>query len=50
MLAPMSNLEFGPAEEMRCRLEPDTLRWMNVSESLRDFLGMSDEQLRRRAS
>ena len=46
MLVPMSNLEFGPAEEMRCRLEPDTLRWINVSESLRDFLGMSDEQLR----
>ena len=46
MLVPMSRLEFEPAEEMRCRLEPDTLRWMNVSESLRDFLGMSDEQLR----
>ncbi|WP_422924924.1 sensor histidine kinase [Singulisphaera sp. PoT] len=31
---------------MICRLEPETLRWLEASESLRDFLGCSIEQLR----
>ncbi len=31
---------------MICRLEPGTLRWLDVSEALRDFLGSSVEALR----
>ncbi len=43
------SLEVVQAEEMLCRLEPDTLRWLLISEPLREFLGMTHDQLRQQS-
>ncbi|MDR3635892.1 MAG: ATP-binding protein [Isosphaeraceae bacterium] len=49
MLVPMPGMKPVPnasAEEMICRLQPKTLRWMDVSEGLRRYLGRPLSQLR----
>lgn len=49
MLVPMPGMKPVPstsADEMICRLRPRTLRWMDVSEGLRRFLGRPLSQLR----
>ena len=45
MLMPMPGMQPVPADEMICRLEPVSLRWLDVSESLSSFLGQSLELL-----
>jgi two-component system, NtrC family, sensor kinase len=45
MLIQIPGMHTVPADEMICRLEPVSLRWLDVSESLRDFLGQSLELL-----
>ena len=45
MLIPMPGMQPVPADEMICRLEPVTLRWLDVSEGLQSFLGKSLELL-----
>jgi two-component system, NtrC family, sensor kinase len=45
MLIPMPGMQPVPADEMICRLEPVTLRWLDVSEGLQRFLGKSLELL-----
>jgi PAS domain S-box-containing protein len=37
-----------PAEEMLCRLEPETLRWVNITQAIEEFLGQPIERLRQR--
>jgi two-component system, NtrC family, sensor kinase len=37
-----------PPEEMLCRLEPETLRWVNITEAVEKFLGSPIERLRQR--
>jgi len=50
MLMPSPGQGVAPVPGMMiCRLEPDTLRWLEVSESLRDFLDCSIDQLRGRS-
>jgi len=46
MLVPMPGMGARPADEMIGRLEPRTLRWLGISEGLRDFLGQSIDKLR----
>jgi PAS domain S-box-containing protein len=38
-----------PSDEMICRLEPGSLRWVNISEAVEEFLGQSIDQLRHRS-
>ncbi len=45
MLVPMPGIAPGPTEEMICRLEPLSLCWLELSQSLENFLGQSIEQL-----
>jgi PAS domain S-box-containing protein len=37
-----------PADEMLCRLEPETLRWVNITDAIEQFLGCPIERLRQR--
>src|SRR3712207_6656935 len=37
-----------PADEMLCRLEPETLRWVNITDAVEEFLGSPIERLRQR--
>lgn len=46
MLVPMPGMTARPSDEMIGRLAPRTLRWLGISEGLRDFLGRTIEQLR----
>lgn len=46
MLVPNPALGPAPPADMICRLEPGTLRWLEISEPLRGFLGRSLEELR----
>jgi two-component system NtrC family sensor kinase len=39
-------MRFTPPGEMICRLEPSSLRWLDLSESLQAFIGQSLEQLK----
>jgi PAS domain S-box-containing protein len=45
MLVPMPGVAAAPTEEMICRLEPVSLCWLELSESLQTFLGQSLDQL-----
>ena len=36
----------APVDEMLCRLEPGSLRWLNITDAVRDFLGLTLDQLR----
>jgi two-component system, NtrC family, sensor kinase len=38
-----------PPDEMLCRFEPRTLRWLNATEAVETFLGQTVEQLRQRS-
>lgn len=46
MLVPVPGMGSRPTDEMIGRLAPRTLRWLGISEGLRDFLGRTIEQLR----
>jgi PAS domain S-box-containing protein len=46
MLVPMPGMGPRPLDEMIGRLEPGTLRWLGVSDGLRQFLGRPIDQLR----
>lgn len=46
MLVPMPGMGPRPSDEMIGRLAPRTLRWLGISEGLREFLGRTIEQLR----
>jgi PAS domain S-box-containing protein len=46
MLMTMPGMVTRPAEEMIGRLEPGTLRWLGISEGLREFLGRPIDQIR----
>ena len=46
MLLPLPNLGAGPPGEMIGRLEPGTLRWLDVSAALAGWLGGAINQLR----
>jgi PAS domain S-box-containing protein len=39
----------APPGEMLCRLEPHTLRWLNATEAVEEFLGQPIDQLRLRS-
>jgi PAS domain S-box-containing protein len=39
MLLPLPGRQPGPVDDMTCRLTPGSLRWLDVSDSLRTFLG-----------
>jgi len=39
----------APVDEMLCRLEPGTLRWLNITDAVRDFLGLTLDQLRHKS-
>jgi PAS domain S-box-containing protein len=45
MLVPLPGVRPVPVEDMICRLEPVTLRWLEVSGSLQTFLGQAPESL-----
>ncbi len=45
MLMPILGMQTGVPEEMICRLEPRTLRWLEVSDILQSMLGQTAEQL-----
>jgi PAS domain S-box-containing protein len=45
MLIPIPGMQAGPRDEMICRLLPASLRWLDLSESLRDFLGQTIDVL-----
>jgi PAS domain S-box-containing protein len=45
MLLPIPGMPARPAGEMIGRLEPGTLRWLEASEAIREFLGRPLEQL-----
>jgi two-component system, NtrC family, sensor kinase len=45
MLIPIPGMQASPPAEMICRLEPASLRWLDVSESLGLFLGKSIDVL-----
>jgi PAS domain S-box-containing protein len=47
-MLPVRNTPVVPPDEMLCRFEPRTLRWMNATEAVEEFLGQSLEQLRQR--
>jgi PAS domain S-box-containing protein len=46
MLLPIPGPVSGPPDEMICRLEPQTFRWLDVSEGLQRFLGCGLPSLR----
>jgi len=39
----------NPPDEMVCRLEPKSLRWMNITSAIGELLGSTIEQLRRQS-
>ncbi len=39
MLLPIPGMAASPPDEMICRLEPDSLRWLDLSDGLQVFLG-----------
>jgi two-component system, NtrC family, sensor kinase len=45
MLIPRPGMQAGSPEEMICRLEPGTLRWLEISDNLRTMLGQPPERL-----
>src|SRR5262249_52445376 len=45
MLLPIPGMPAGPPDAMIARLEPRGLRWIDVSDALRHFLGRDREQL-----
>jgi PAS domain S-box-containing protein len=47
MLLPNPGFGAAPPAAMICRLEPQTLRWVDISETLVDFLGSTIDELRR---
>jgi two-component system NtrC family sensor kinase len=49
MLLPAPGRQIVPRDEMLCRLEPSSLRWLHATEAVEDFLGQSIAQLRQRS-
>jgi PAS domain S-box-containing protein len=45
MLLPIPGMPSGPSDAMIGRLEPQSLRWIDVSDALQQFLGRDREQL-----
>src|SRR5437016_5331400 len=43
-MLPVRGAAAVPPDEMLCRLEPKSLRWLNISEAVEGFLGRSIEQ------
>jgi PAS domain S-box-containing protein len=48
-MLPVRGMATVPPDEMLCRLEPGSLRWVNISEAVEEFLGRSLDQLRQRS-
>jgi two-component system, NtrC family, sensor kinase len=48
-MLPARVMPVVPPDEMLCRFEPRTLRWLNATEALEVFLGQTIEQLRQRS-
>ena len=46
MIAPLAGMGPAPVDEMLCRLEPGTLRWLGITDAARDFLGTTIDQLK----
>src|SRR6266446_3899511 len=49
MLPVRTNVPSVPQNEMLCRLEPGSLRWLNISDAIESFLGRSIDQLRQKS-
>ena len=47
-MLPVQGAPVVPPDEMLCRIEPRTLRWMNATETVLAFLGQTIDQLRQR--
>jgi two-component system NtrC family sensor kinase len=48
-MLPVRGAHVVPPDEMLCRFEPGTLRWLNATEAVEEFLGQTIGQLRRRS-
>jgi two-component system NtrC family sensor kinase len=48
-MLPVRGTPAVPPDEMLCRFEPRTLRWLNATEAVEEFLGQTIEQLRQRS-
>ena len=46
MIQSRPGMSPAPADEMLCRLEPVSLRWLGITDAAREFLGSSLEQLK----
>jgi len=46
MIGPTPGMSPAPLDEMLCRLEPGSLRWLGITDAARDFLGATLEQLK----
>jgi two-component system NtrC family sensor kinase len=48
-MLPVRGAPVVPPDEMLCRFEPRTLRWLNATEAVEEFLGHTVEELRQRS-
>ena len=48
-MLPVRGTPVARPDEMLCRFEPRTLRWLNATETVLDFFGQTIEQLRQRS-
>jgi PAS domain S-box-containing protein len=48
-MLPVKPMPAVPADEMLARLEPGSLRWLNATEAVEEFLGETIEALRKRS-
>jgi PAS domain S-box-containing protein len=49
MLLPIPGMATSPPDELICRLEPGSLRWLDLSEGLQGFLGETREALQQQS-